>query len=65
MERGVVLRKTVVRGTYIRNGSFLIPFRSEYPGSELEDAFNGRLDTLSTDDYLDLDSSGRYTIDVV
>jgi hypothetical protein len=65
MERGVVLRKTVVRGTYIRIGSFLIPFKSEYPGSELEDAFNGRLDTLSADDYLDLDSSGRYTIDVV
>ncbi|RYP45988.1 hypothetical protein DL768_007738 [Monosporascus sp. mg162] len=65
MERGVVLRRTAVRGTYARIGAFFIPFTSEYPGSELEDAFNGRLDTLSTDDYLDLDSSGNYTIDVV
>ncbi|KAK0722621.1 heterokaryon incompatibility protein-domain-containing protein [Lasiosphaeria miniovina] len=48
-----------------RIGSFLVPFKTKFRGSELEDAFNGRLDTLSTDDYLELDSDGRYIVDVV
>lgn len=65
IERGVILQRTVVHGTYTRIGSFFTPFHSKYPGSELEDAFNGRLDTLSTDDYLELDPSGKYTIDIV
>ncbi|KAK1780093.1 heterokaryon incompatibility protein-domain-containing protein [Copromyces sp. CBS 386.78] len=65
LERGIVLRRTSARGTYTRIGSFFIPFKTKYPGSELEDAFNGRLDTLSTDDYLALDSGGKYTVDLV
>ncbi|SPJ72403.1 uncharacterized protein FTOL_02131 [Fusarium torulosum] len=65
MERGVVLRRTAERGTYVRVGTFLIPFKSDYPGSELEDAFNGRLDTSSTDEYLTLESGGKYTIDII
>ncbi|EXA29679.1 hypothetical protein FOVG_18847 [Fusarium oxysporum f. sp. pisi HDV247] len=65
MERGVVLRRTAERGTYVRVGTFLIPFKSDYPGSELEDAFNGRLDTLSTDEYLKLELGGKYTIDII
>ena len=65
MERGIILQRTAVYGTYIRVGTFLTPFKSEYPGSELEEAFEGRLDTLSPEDYLELDSNGRYTIDVV
>jgi hypothetical protein len=48
-----------VFGTYIRVGSFFTPF------SELEEAFEGRLETLSPEDYLELDLNGRYTIDVV
>ncbi|KAG4295200.1 hypothetical protein FPRO06_01784 [Fusarium proliferatum] len=65
MERGVVLRRTAERGTYIRVGAFFIPFNSDYPGSELEDAFNGRLDTLSMDEYLELELGGKYTIDII
>lgn len=64
-ERGIVLQRTAVRGTYTRIGSFFVPFTTEYRGSELEDAFNGRLDTLSTDDYLELDPDGRYILDIV
>jgi hypothetical protein len=65
MERGVILRRTAVRATYARIGSFFTPPESEYSGSELEHAFNGHLDTLSTDDYLELDSDGKYTIDII
>lgn len=65
MERGIVLRKTAVRGTYTRVGSFFTPAKSEYTGSKLEDAFNGCTDTLDTDEYLQLDRGGKYTIDVV
>ncbi|RMJ18090.1 hypothetical protein CDV36_002225 [Fusarium kuroshium] len=64
IERGVVLRRKAERGTYVRVGSFLIPFANNYPGSELEDAFNGLLDTLNTDEYLKLESGGKYTIDI-
>jgi hypothetical protein len=65
IERGVVLRRTAERGTYARLGSFLTPFKSEYAGSELEDAFKGRLDTLNSDDYLELEMGGKYTIDII
>ncbi len=65
IERGIVLQRTAAHGTYVRMGSFFIPFKSEYPGSELEDAFKGRLKTLCSDDYLELDSRGSYTIDVL
>lgn len=64
-ERGTILQRTAMYGTYIRVGSFFTPFHSEYPGSELEKAFEGRLETLSPEDYLVLDLNGRYTIDVV
>jgi len=50
---------------HTRFGSFFTRVQSNYPNSELEDAFNGRLDTLSTDDYLELDSGGKYPIDIV
>lgn len=65
MERGIVLRKTAVRGTYTQVESFFTPPKSEYTGSKLEDAFNGCIDTLNTDDYLQLDTGGKYTIEVV
>ncbi|OAA32751.1 Heterokaryon incompatibility [Moelleriella libera RCEF 2490] len=65
IERGVILRRTAERGTYVRVGTFFIPFKSDYPGSELEDAFNGRLDTLSADEYLTLGLEGKYTIDII
>ncbi|KAH8691726.1 heterokaryon incompatibility protein-domain-containing protein, partial [Phaeosphaeriaceae sp. PMI808] len=65
LERGIIIQRTGVDGTYIRVGSFFTPFKSEYPGSELEKAFEGRLKTLSPEDYLELDLNGRYTIDVV
>ena len=65
VERGVVLRKTAEHGTYVRVGSFLIPIESDYLGSELEDAFNGRLDTLNTDEYHKLEIGGKYTIDII
>ena len=52
-------------GTYIQVEFFFIPFESEYSGSELEEAFEGRLETLSPEDYLELDMDGRYTIDAV
>ena len=64
MEHGIVLRSLGERGMYARAGSFFTPFNSEYPGSELEDAFTGHLDTLSGDDYVGIASGGRYVIDV-
>lgn len=54
-----------MRGTYTRVGVFFIPFDGDYPGSELENAFKGHLNTLSTDDYSELDSGEHYTSDIV
>ena len=65
LERGIILQRTAMYGTYIRVGSLFTPFKSEYPGSELEKAFEGRLESLSPEDYVQLDMNGRYTIDVV
>jgi hypothetical protein len=64
IERGIILLRTSAYGMYVRIGAFLTPFKSEYPCSELEEAFKGHLKTLSSGDYLELDSKGRYTIDV-
>lgn len=63
--RGLILRRTTEHGTYTRVGAFLIPLRSEYSGSKLEDAFKGTFDTLRQGDYLDIDRDGKYTIDVI
>jgi hypothetical protein len=65
MERGVVLIRTAELGTYKRVGSFFTPFTSDYSGSKLEEAFNGRFDTLGTEDYLEIDSGGKYMINVI
>ncbi|KAK6843409.1 hypothetical protein PG987_004269 [Apiospora arundinis] len=65
LERGIVLRKTNARGTFSRVGSFFTPPQSEYSGSKLEAALTGRLVTLSTDDYFDLDFNGKYIVEVV
>jgi hypothetical protein len=65
MERGIVLQRTAAHSTYVRIGSFFTPFRSEYAGSEFEEAFKGHLKTLSSGDYLELDWKGRYTIAVL
>lgn len=65
MECGLVLHRTTAHGTYTQVGFFIIPLKSEYPDSGLEDAFNGRLDTSNSEVYLALDSDGKYTIDVV
>ncbi|KAI3323719.1 hypothetical protein HD806DRAFT_495435 [Xylariaceae sp. AK1471] len=65
IERGIALCRTALRGTYTRIGSFFVPFQSDYPGSELENAFNGRLNTLSADDYFELHHDGKYTIDII
>ncbi|RYC55748.1 hypothetical protein CHU98_g10462 [Xylaria longipes] len=64
IERGIILRRTALHGTYVRVGSFFTPFRADYHGSELEKAFNGRLNTLSAEDYFEL-HDGKYTIDIV
>ncbi|KAK4463032.1 heterokaryon incompatibility protein-domain-containing protein [Cladorrhinum samala] len=65
-EGGIVLQRTALRGTYTRIGRFFIPSLTDIRGSELDDAFNGRLNTMSTDDYLEPpDSSGRCTIDII
>ncbi|RFU82061.1 heterokaryon incompatibility [Trichoderma arundinaceum] len=64
IQRGVILQRTAIRGTYTRIGSFFI-FRDSYSNSDLENAFNGHLNTLDTDDYLELNSIGKYTINIV
>ncbi|KAI1396347.1 hypothetical protein F4819DRAFT_140936 [Hypoxylon fuscum] len=48
---GLALRRTGRRGTFTQDRVF-----------ELEDVFNGHLHTLNTEDYLEIDSSGMYTI---
>ncbi|KAF2972661.1 hypothetical protein GQX73_g871 [Xylaria multiplex] len=66
IERGIILRKTDSHGTYVRVGSFMTtPLESTYPGSELEAAFNGVLETLGIDDYIVLGADGQRTIDIV
>ncbi|KAJ0107028.1 hypothetical protein J7T55_006906 [Diaporthe amygdali] len=62
---GVILLRTAERGTYKRVGAFWLPNATKYFGSKLEDAFNGDLKTLDTEDYLEIDSDGKYTIDVI
>ncbi|KAI1127877.1 hypothetical protein F5Y10DRAFT_187913 [Nemania abortiva] len=64
MERGIILLRTALRGTYTRIGTFSIVHEAGYPGSELEKAFHGGLDTLSKDDYLEL-QDGKYIIDII
>lgn len=64
-ERGLILLRTAERGTYKRLGVFVIPFESHYPGSKLQDAFEGRLQTLSPQHYIEVDSEGQYTIDII
>lgn len=66
-EHGIILRKTAQCGTYVRVGAFTAGQDSGpgYQGSELEDAFNGRLNTLAPEDYLDLGTDGKYTIEIV
>lgn len=64
-DSGLILIRTAERGTYKRVGSFQMLSSSEHPGSELEDASKGDFDTLSKEDYLELDSHGKYTIDLI
>lgn len=53
LERGIILQRTAVYGTYMRVGTFFTPFKSEYPGSELEKAVQSLLETLSPEDYFE------------
>lgn len=62
---GLILRRTTEHGTHTRVGVFQISLRSEYSSSKLEDAFKGTFDTLRKGDYLEIDTDGKYTIDVI
>lgn len=62
---GLILRRTTEHGTHRRVGVFQISLRSEYSSSKLEDAFKGTFDTLRKGDYLEIDTDGKYTIDVI
>lgn len=62
---GLLLRRTMEHGTYMRVGVFKISLWSEYSGSKLENAFKGIFDTLRKEDYLEIDTDGKYTIDVI
>lgn len=64
MIRGIVLRRANRSGTCTRVGLFFTPPKSDYQNTALEDAFNGRLDTLSVEDYLEADD-GVYTLDSI
>ena len=63
--RGIVLQRTELHGTYTRVGYFMTEYQDSDRNLELEDVFNSKLETLDPDDYLDVDSEGRYTIDLV
>ncbi|KAL9070107.1 MAG: hypothetical protein Q9157_005931 [Trypethelium eluteriae] len=65
VERGIILQRIAAHGTYLRIGCFFTRWVGGYLGSELEVVFKGHFKTLSAGDYLDLDSGGKYTIDVV
>lgn len=62
---GIILRRTTEHGTHTRVGVFQISSRSEYSSSKLEDAFKGNFGTLLKGDYLELDTDGKYTVDVI
>lgn len=64
-EVGLILLRTPEKGTYKRVGRFQVPLKCGYTETKLEDAFEGHLDTLNEDDYLDLDSVGKYTINLI
>ncbi|KAK3994829.1 heterokaryon incompatibility protein-domain-containing protein [Cladorrhinum sp. PSN332] len=64
-ESGIVLWRTAERGTYTRIGGFMMPSRTYYRGSEIEDAFKGNSNALGPDDYLERHSDGKYTIDIL
>lgn len=63
--RGLVLLRAAHRGTYERVGIFIVEFTSDQYGSKLEVASKGGSKTLSQDDYLEMDSNGKYTIDLI
>ncbi|KAI1359788.1 heterokaryon incompatibility protein-domain-containing protein [Xylaria arbuscula] len=65
--RGIILQRTDARGTYVRSGYFHLIERQQqnYDGSELEQAFNGKLDTLDRDDYIHHHRDGTYTFVLV
>lgn len=62
---GLILRRATEHGTYTRVGVFDIPLRSGYSSSKLESAFKGTFDTLHKRDYLEIDTDGKYIIDVI
>lgn len=77
-ERGLVLRRMTLTGTYTRIGCYIIPLFGSYtrignftipkrrfPASVIERALNGAIDTLSTDDYLERHSGGDHTVDII
>lgn len=60
----IILRRTDRRGVFTRMGMFSSPYVHYYGGTELESAFDGQIDTLGEDDYLELHSTGHYTIEI-
>ncbi|PVH76471.1 HET-domain-containing protein [Cadophora sp. DSE1049] len=63
--RGIVLQRTDLNGTFRRVGYFYIQYEGGDRTSGIEDAFNGVLQTLDADDYLEIDSEGQHTIDLI
>ncbi|KAK4463926.1 heterokaryon incompatibility protein-domain-containing protein [Cladorrhinum samala] len=77
-ERGLVLRRTALAGTYTRIGCYILPLfgsytrigsftipKRKFPPSVIDRALNGVIDTLSTDDYLERHSGGEHTVDII
>lgn len=64
MNYGIILLRIENSATYVRVGYFSV-VGIEYPGSELSKAFGGLLNTADPDDYLELDSSGKHTFDII
>ncbi|PTB65715.1 HET-domain-containing protein, partial [Trichoderma citrinoviride] len=65
MESGIVLKKTAEKGTFSRVGRFSFGLEGEAARLEFEDAFKSGRGALSEDDYIQSESDGKYTVDLI
>jgi hypothetical protein len=61
--QGLILRRVEEHATYVRVGRFLIMTTNPCP--EISYVLYGQLHTLEEDDHLQIDSHGRYTLDII
>ncbi|KAL7806376.1 heterokaryon incompatibility domain-containing protein [Trichoderma aethiopicum] len=64
-ERGIILKRTADKGTFSRVGRFMFALEGAAAVSGFEDAFKDGHGISDDDDYIQLDSDGKYMIDLI